>query len=475
MAMNGSAYPVHVDGRLDPRLSRGLWLVKWLLAIPHYLVLALLWLAFGILSVVAFFAILVTGRYPHAIFDFNVGVLRWQWRVSFYAFSALGTDRYPPFTLDDVPDYPAHLFVDYPEHLSRGLVLVKWWLLAIPHYLVLALLLGGAGSYAGDADARSEVWGVGLIGLLTFVAGVVLLFTGRYPTSLFDLLLGLNRWVLRVAGYAALMTDTYPPLRLDQGGEEPGTLAVAPPTQPEPTPTPAPTDGPPPPVRQRWTTGRVVSVVAGCLLVAGALATAAPAVALIAADQTARDDDGFLMSRGLELDSSTYAITSGDLQLHTDAPPALTPSALIGDVKLTATGTDDSAVFVGVGPAADVQAYLDNVAHATIVEIADGRATYRTTEGGAPTTAPSEADVWAATSEGTGTQSLTWTPEDGDWTVLVMNDDASQGVDVTMTAGAEVPAIPWVIGVLLTLAAIGLALGALLIAVSLRAASRAAG
>lgn len=230
--MEQPRYPARIDGRLDQDLSRWLWLVKWLLAIPHYVVLIFLWLAFLVLTVVAFFAILFTGRYPRGIFDFNVGVLRWNWRVAFYAYSALGTDRYPPFSLAERPDDLAHVDVDYPERLSRGLVLVKWWLLAIPHYLIVGLLLGGGVAVTTEAGASQPVtWRGSLIGILVLIAAVALLFTGRYPRTVFDLVLGLNRWVLRVAAYAALMTDEYPPFRLDQGGEEIATRTTAhPPT-----------------------------------------------------------------------------------------------------------------------------------------------------------------------------------------------------------------------------------------------------
>jgi hypothetical protein len=217
-------YPVAVRGELDPDVSRWIWIFKWLLVIPHAIVLFFLWIAFFVLTVVAFFAILFTGRYPRDVFEFNVGVIRWTWRVFFYSYGALGTDRYPPFTLDSVPDYPATVEIAYPEEpLSRKLVLFKWWLLAIPQYVIVGIFAGGGMWIWGwTPDVWFPVgWNGGLIGVVVLIAGFSLLFFARYPAGLFDFVVGLNRWVLRVLAYAALMTDRYPPFRLDQGPDEP--------------------------------------------------------------------------------------------------------------------------------------------------------------------------------------------------------------------------------------------------------------
>jgi hypothetical protein len=487
---DGATYPVRVDATLDLHLSRWLWLTKWLLATPHYFVLVFLWLAFLVVSVIGFFAILVTGRYPPALFEFNVGVLRWSWRVAYYSYGALGTDRYPPFTLAEVADYPAHLEVDYPEHLSRGLVLVKWWLLAIPQYLVVAIFAGGGVWVAGQTDRNSAGYAGGLIGLLVFVAAIALAVTGRYPQQIFDFVLGLNRWVLRVAGYAALMTDRYPPFRLDMGGHEAqGTFAVPATTLPSTSGRPlAPPDpdrspqvagpqvaGPhvaePPRPASGWTALRAVSLVAGSLLALVSLGLLATGGAATWLDNTQRDTAGYLTSNTHSFATSSYAITSDRIDLGTS--DVVAPSAILGTVRIRATPNDPAnAVFVGIAPLTPGNNYLAGVGRALVTNWATGTANYRQPAGGPPPAAPTTMSIWVASVSGAGTQTLSWKPTSGDWLVVVMNHDGSPGVSVTADAGATIPALGWIAGGLLTAGGALLIAGTLLIAVPVLRAHR---
>lgn len=475
------AYPVRVDAQLDSRLSRWLWLVKWVLVIPHYIVLAFLWIAFAVLSVVAFFAIVFTGRYPMAIFTFNSGVLRWSWRVAYYAYGALGTDRYPPFSLRDVPDYPAHFDVAYPEHLSRGLVWVKWWLLAIPQYIVVGFFVGGGWWFADHNDAAGAA-GVGLIGVLVFFAGVSLLFRGRYPASIFDIVLGLNRWALRVAAYAALMTDRYPPFRLDQGGVDPGSAPppqppVAPPAGELPPPQtgapwPPATPPPPPPSRQGWTAGRVVAVVVGSMVIIGSLGGLVAGIGGLAVDRYFRED-GFLTSVDREFSTRAPALVSEDMDFSgLDSPGDRVFENLVGNLRVRVTAADDRAVFVGIAPTDEVARYLAGRMHTTVTDPA-GDPGYTLHRGRPVIPSPVASDaagIWAAQATGTGTQTVEWTPTEGHWAIVVMRPSGVGPVDVTADMGAEVPVLPAASFVVGALSLLGLAAGVALVAIAVRRA-----
>jgi hypothetical protein len=192
MTTDTKPYPVTLKGDLSIPPGRWQWIFKCLLVIPHIFILFFLMMASAVLTFVSFFAILFTGKYPRGMFNFNVGVQRWMWRVNFYSFSALGTDKYPPFSLDPDPNYPADLTIEYTEKLNNGLVLIKW-LLAFPHWVIIWLF-----QYIQP--------------LLVLVSAIVLLFTGKYLPELFKIIMGMNRWTYRVQAYV-LMTDTYPPFR----------------------------------------------------------------------------------------------------------------------------------------------------------------------------------------------------------------------------------------------------------------------
>jgi hypothetical protein len=447
------AYPVVVAGRLDPGVSRWLWLVKWVLVIPHILVLIALWAGFLVLTLFSMVAIVVTGRYPRPLFDYNVGVLRWTWRVAYYAYGALGTDQYPPFSLADRDDYPARLQIEYPEHLSRGLALVKWWLLAIPQYLIVGIFVGG-GAWVLGADDNG---GISLIGALVILAAVALLFTGTYPRPMFDLVLGLNRWTLRVAAYAGLMTDRYPPFRLDQGGDDPGSLQLPEDQPPEGQPTGHPDRAP-----GRWTGGRTVAVTFGAIGTLVGLLLAAGGVALLVVDQAARDNAGFVTTGTSSWTTPTAALVS-DLQLPVDGPAWLSAPEQLGALSVTARGRGGEPVFVGVGPRDQVIAWLGTAAYDTPRDVRDETDLAREGSIVTPVDDPAAQSFWVASRTGAGVQRLTWDTREGDWMVVVANADGRTGVKVAAKAGATLPHLDSIGVAVLASGVILLGLGALAI------------
>jgi amino acid permease len=187
-------YPVAVEGEYQERINRFLWLIKWILVIPNWFVL---WI-FSIPGIVtypaAWLIIIITGRYPRWLWDYHFGLLRWGWRLNFYAYQMGATDQYPPFSLGD-QDYPASITIEYPLSSSRLKALFRW-ILVIPHWIIVGIL--------------TEV-----VSILVFIALIIVLITGAYPRTLFDFNLGLNRWRYRVSAYGGLLRDEYPPFGID--------------------------------------------------------------------------------------------------------------------------------------------------------------------------------------------------------------------------------------------------------------------
>ncbi len=441
-------YPLRVEARRDETLSRWLWLVKWALLIPHYLVLAVLWVGFVVLTLGAYLAVLVTGRYPSAIRAYNLGVMRWSWRVNYYGYQALGTDRYPPFTLADVPDYPARLELAETTRPPRWLPLVAW-LSAVPHILLLAALTGAATWRIDIGDTTTSV-PLGVVSTGVLIAGLSLLFNARYPRGLYDLLVGVARWNLRVLAYLALLTPGYPPFRLDQGGREPDDAPVGPARLDSPVtaPSPAPHPGPAVPARGS-VAGAISALVAGAVLLIPAVGLGAAGTALLAFDGM-RDSSGYVTSPVVRASSSTAVITAEGITIEggefwTRNLPD------VGGVRITVASTTGKSLFVGIAPEAKVHSWLSGTAHDSIVGVADDKVTYDRTPGAVQSVpAPAEQDFWLASTTGTDPATLQWQATDGDYTIVLANADGSVGVAARVRGSTRIPDLSPLGGGLLT-------------------------
>jgi Domain of unknown function (DUF4389) len=182
-------YPVRLDVDYPPKLSRLLIFVKGILAIPHWICLIFLGIGVFFVWIASWWAVLFTGRYPEGMFNYMVGVLRWGLRVSAYVF--LMTDQYPPFSLEDDPQYPVRLEVDYPQQIARWRPLVNW-ILVWPASIAAAAIFFAA--Y-----------------VCVVIAWFAILFTGRYPQGLFNFVVIAFRWIERVNVFHYWMTASYPP------------------------------------------------------------------------------------------------------------------------------------------------------------------------------------------------------------------------------------------------------------------------
>ena len=274
------------------------------------------------------------------------------------------------------------------------------------------------------------------------------------------------------------MTDEYPPFRLDMGGSEPGSLLVNSPHGPSgaaatvapasTAPTTAPATSPP----SRWSAGPVIGVVLGAIAALASLGMLAGGGAVLWADHIARGSDGYLTTPAWDLGTPQYALASDRIDLAAGGPDvqALLPDRWLGTVRLRVTPVGDSGpVFVGIAPTAAARAYLAGTAYTTVTSPGPVT-TYVQHYGSAPAPPASQA-IWVASVSGPGVQTLTWQPLRGDWSIVVMNADASNGVAVRADIGATAPSLGWVAAALLIAGFLFAVVAVVLLVVSVSSAS----
>jgi len=192
-------HPLHFKIDYPEKSSRGILLLRWLFGaiyvmIPHGFLLCFYGIAVSFVSIIAWWAILFTGKYPEGMYNFVLNYYRWYVRVMAYMLKL--TDVYPPFNGKEVEGHPVHFNLDYPANLSRGILILRWLFggiyVMIPHGFLLFFMQIAAG----------------FIGIIAWWA---ILFSGKYPEGMFGFMERYMRWVLRVIVYMSKMTDKYPP------------------------------------------------------------------------------------------------------------------------------------------------------------------------------------------------------------------------------------------------------------------------
>ena len=193
--------------------------------------------------------------------------------------------------------------------------------------------------------------------------------------------------------------------------------------------TPVAADAPFPAAPRRRTLPSVLAALAGLVAV---LFLAAGGAALYADGQK---DDGWFTTSDARFSTDTRALATESLDMDLEGFDA----GLAGQARLQVTSAAGGPVFVGIAPTEDVERYLAGTEHATLTDLDTSpfRATTETVPGARTPADPAAQDIWSASTSGTGTQSLEWDIEEGDWSALVMNADGSPGVDVQASAGAD--------------------------------------
>jgi hypothetical protein len=205
--------------------------------------------------------------------------------------------------------------------------------------------------------------------------------------------------------------------------------------------------------RSNWTASRVIGMVFASIGGLIGLALLVGGIAVIAAYAFGRDD-GYFNSDRHRLESSTYAITTEDIDLGADQFD-WAPDEILGNVRIQVEG--EKPMFVGIGRDADVDRYLGDVVHDELIDFDGDDPQFERHQGRVPRTPPREQNFWVAESEGSGEQALTWDAEFGRWTAVVMNADAARGIDVEADAGVK---LDWAIWAGLGMFVVGLLMSA---------------